>query len=177
MPYRDSKLTRLLKDSLGGHCKTVMVCALSPAHDQFDETLNSLKYANRAKNIRTKEVTVTVKKPTPAIEQLAMVRELRESFGSLPISLQPARALQQHGRPDGGSVPQKRVSAYARTDAAAHGAGRPGTAPMSTWARGNAIPLRQGGGNTGIGGGGGDGGGGGGTGARHKETPARAQAS
>lgn len=144
VPYRESKLTRLLKDSLGGHCKTVMITNVSPvsaklsptpspptrtpphpvrtlfsplsppqtrprlkpdptppphpnpiclpchpphpsptdpnpaclpchpphptiliyqASDQFDETVNSLKYANRAKNITTKTVTVTVKKP------------------------------------------------------------------------------------------------------------------
>ena len=46
IPYRDSKLTRLLKDSLGGACKTVMIANVSPASDQFDETLNSLKYAD-----------------------------------------------------------------------------------------------------------------------------------
>ena len=55
MPYRDSKLTRLLKDSLNGHCKTVMITNVSPASDQFDETLNSLKYANRAKNIKPRD--------------------------------------------------------------------------------------------------------------------------
>ena len=43
VPYRDSKLTRLLKDSLGGHCKTAMITNVSPASDQFEETLNSLK--------------------------------------------------------------------------------------------------------------------------------------
>ena len=52
VPYRDSKLTRLLKDSLGGNCLTTMIANVSPASDQFDETLNSLKYANRAKNIK-----------------------------------------------------------------------------------------------------------------------------
>ena len=52
VPYRDSKLTRLLKDSLGGNCLTTMIANVSPSHDQFDETLNSLKYANRAKNIK-----------------------------------------------------------------------------------------------------------------------------
>merc|ERR1712232_1025115 len=53
VPYRDSKLTRLLKDSLGGNCRTVMIAAVSPALNQQEETLNTLKYANRAKNIRT----------------------------------------------------------------------------------------------------------------------------
>ena len=90
VPYRDSKLTRLLKDSLGGACQTVMITNLSPASDTFDETLNSLKYANRAKNIRTKEMTVTVHRAPPVAEQLAMVRELRHSFGSLLPSAPPS---------------------------------------------------------------------------------------
>lgn len=47
VPYRDSKLTRLLKDSLGGNCKTVMIANVSPASAQFEETINTLKYANR----------------------------------------------------------------------------------------------------------------------------------
>ena len=54
VPYRDSKMTRLLKDSLGGNCRTVMIANISPASTQFEETLNSLKYANRAKNLKTK---------------------------------------------------------------------------------------------------------------------------
>jgi kinesin family protein 18/19 len=56
VPYRDSKLTRLLKDSLGGNCKTVMIANISPSSSQFEETINTLKYANRAKNIKTKQV-------------------------------------------------------------------------------------------------------------------------
>lgn len=53
VPYRDSKLTRLLKDSLGGNCRTVMIANISCAESSFEETLNTLKYANRAKNIKT----------------------------------------------------------------------------------------------------------------------------
>lgn len=49
VPYRDSKLTRMLKDSLGGNCKTVMITTISPANSQYEETVNSLKYASRAK--------------------------------------------------------------------------------------------------------------------------------
>jgi len=54
VPYRDSKLTRLLKDSLGGNCKTVMISNISPASSQFEETINTLKYSSRAKNIKYK---------------------------------------------------------------------------------------------------------------------------
>ncbi|KAI9364405.1 P-loop containing nucleoside triphosphate hydrolase protein, partial [Zopfochytrium polystomum] len=54
IPYRDSKLTRLLKYSLGGNCKVVMIANISPALIHYEETHNTLKYANRAKNIKTK---------------------------------------------------------------------------------------------------------------------------
>ncbi|KAI3139053.1 uncharacterized protein N7518_006751 [Penicillium psychrosexuale] len=54
IPYRNSKLTRLLKFALGGNCKTVMIVCVSPSSQHFDETQNTLRYANRAKNIQTK---------------------------------------------------------------------------------------------------------------------------
>lgn len=57
--YRDSKLTRLLKDSLGGNCKTVMIAHVSPNDSHFEETYNTLNYANRAKNIKTSMVRNT----------------------------------------------------------------------------------------------------------------------
>ncbi|KAK6021136.1 kinesin motor domain protein, partial [Ostertagia ostertagi] len=56
VPYRDSKLTRLLQDSLGGNSRTLMVACVSPSDSDFVETLNTLKYANRAKNIKNKVV-------------------------------------------------------------------------------------------------------------------------
>lgn len=52
--YRDSKLTRLLKDALGGNCKTVMIAHISPASIHFEESRNTLVYADRAKHIKTK---------------------------------------------------------------------------------------------------------------------------
>uniref|UniRef100_A0A8C7YG45 Kinesin family member 21A n=1 Tax=Oryzias sinensis TaxID=183150 RepID=A0A8C7YG45_9TELE len=54
VPYRDSKLTRLLQDSLGGNSQTVMIACISPSDQDFMETLNTLKYANRARNIKNK---------------------------------------------------------------------------------------------------------------------------
>uniref|UniRef100_A0A182NL95 Kinesin-like protein n=1 Tax=Anopheles dirus TaxID=7168 RepID=A0A182NL95_9DIPT len=54
IPYRDSKLTRLLQDSLGGNTKTLMVACISPADYNYDETLSTLRYASRAKNIANK---------------------------------------------------------------------------------------------------------------------------
>lgn len=56
VPYRDSKLTRLLQDSLGGNTKTVMVAALSPSDNNFEETLSTLRYATRAKSIKNKPI-------------------------------------------------------------------------------------------------------------------------
>ncbi|XP_075213964.1 kinesin-like protein at 67A isoform X2 [Lycorma delicatula] len=54
IPYRDSKLTRLLKDSLGGNCQTVMIANVSPSSASYEDTYNTLKYATRAKKIKTK---------------------------------------------------------------------------------------------------------------------------
>lgn len=84
VPYRNSKLTRLLKFSLGGNCKTVMIVCVSPSSQHFDETQNTLRYANRAKNIQTKvtrnvyNVNRHVKDFLVKIdEQMAMINELK----------------------------------------------------------------------------------------------------
>jgi kinesin family protein 18/19 len=53
VPFRDSKLTRLLKDSLGGNCKTVMIANVSSCHIHLEDTHNTLKYANRTKELKT----------------------------------------------------------------------------------------------------------------------------
>ncbi|KAK1406714.1 hypothetical protein QVD17_38322 [Tagetes erecta] len=76
VPYRDSKLTRLLQDSLGGNSKTVMIACVSPADTNAEETLNTLKYANRARNIQNKAivnrdpVTAQMQRMKNQIEQL-----------------------------------------------------------------------------------------------------------
>jgi kinesin family protein 18/19 len=84
IPYRNSKLTRLLKFSLGGNCKTVMIVCVSPSSQHFDETQNTLRYANRAKNIQTKvtrnvyNVNRHVKDFLVKIdEQMALINELK----------------------------------------------------------------------------------------------------
>mmetsp|Transcript_26758 Transcript_26758/g.64880 ORF Transcript_26758/g.64880 Transcript_26758/m.64880 type:complete len:1698 (+) Transcript_26758:95-5188(+) len=56
VPFRDAKITRLLQDSLGGNSQTLMIACVSPSDTNFDETLNTLKYANRARNIKNKPV-------------------------------------------------------------------------------------------------------------------------
>lgn len=52
VPYRDSKLTRLLQDSLGGNVKTCMIANISPSASSYEETLSTLRYADRAKRIK-----------------------------------------------------------------------------------------------------------------------------
>lgn len=69
VPYRDSKLTRLLQDSLGGNSQTVMIACVSPSDRDFMETLNTLKYANRARNIKNK-ISINQDKSSKTIAQL-----------------------------------------------------------------------------------------------------------
>lgn len=73
VPYRDSKLTRLLQDSLGGNSRTVMIACVSPADINAEETLNTLKYANRARNIQNKPV---VNRDPVSSEMLKMRQQL-----------------------------------------------------------------------------------------------------
>jgi len=80
IPYRDSILTWLLKDSLGGNSKTIMIAALSPADCNYSETLSTLRYANRAKNIINKP---TVNEDT----NVKLIRELREEINKLKSML------------------------------------------------------------------------------------------
>nr|XP_032521379.1 kinesin-like protein Klp98A isoform X5 [Danaus plexippus plexippus] len=76
IPYRDSVLTWLLKDSLGGNSKTIMIAAISPADVNYGETLSTLRYANRAKNI--------INKPTINEDpNVKLIRELREEIDKL----------------------------------------------------------------------------------------------
>ncbi|CAJ0568613.1 unnamed protein product, partial [Mesorhabditis spiculigera] len=80
IPYRDSKLTRLLQDSLGGNSKTVMVACIGPASYNFEESLGTLRYANRAKNIKNK----------PKINEDpkdALLREFQEEINRLRAML------------------------------------------------------------------------------------------
>uniref|UniRef100_A0A7S4R8R9 Kinesin motor domain-containing protein n=1 Tax=Ditylum brightwellii TaxID=49249 RepID=A0A7S4R8R9_9STRA len=76
VPFRDSKLTRLLRGSLGGNHKTLMIACVSPSAKNLEESLNCLRYANRAKNIKNKaEVNVD--------PQSRMLNELRNQVKAL----------------------------------------------------------------------------------------------
>ncbi|KAH7443972.1 hypothetical protein KP509_02G058600 [Ceratopteris richardii] len=86
IPYRDSKLTRLLQDSLGGNSRTVMIACVSPADANAEETLNTLKYANRARNIQNKPM---VNRDPVAAE----MQRLRQQLELLQTELMCARAV------------------------------------------------------------------------------------
>ncbi|KAI9264808.1 hypothetical protein BY458DRAFT_223046 [Sporodiniella umbellata] len=89
VPYRDSKLTRLLQDSLGGNSQTLMLACVSPADSNFMETLNTLKYANRARNIKNR-VTINQEFAGSSIE----VNQLKAQLARLRIELASARAAE-----------------------------------------------------------------------------------
>ncbi|OTF77645.1 hypothetical protein BLA29_006340 [Euroglyphus maynei] len=77
IPYRDSKLTRILQDSLGGNARTVMVANIGPAAYNYEETLITLRYANRAKNIKNKPRVNENPKDTLLKEFQAEIERLR----------------------------------------------------------------------------------------------------
>ena len=71
VPFRESALTRILQNALGGNSKTLMICALSPATNNYEETLSTLKYADQAKKIKCNAVV-------NESETDKMIRMLRE---------------------------------------------------------------------------------------------------
>lgn len=98
--YRDSKLTRLLKDALGGNCKTVMIAHISPASIHFEESRNTLAYADRAKQIKTKvrrnvlDVTYHIAQYTNIINELREeVKRLRSKLDQNSLSSRNSAAL------------------------------------------------------------------------------------
>ncbi|XP_060705799.1 kinesin-like protein KIF13A isoform X4 [Hemiscyllium ocellatum] len=86
VPYRDSVLTWLLKDNLGGNSKTAMIATISPAGDNYEETLSTLRYADRAKRI----VNHAVVNEDPNAK---IIRELREEVEKLKEQLSQAEAM------------------------------------------------------------------------------------
>uniref|UniRef100_A0A8C5I8B5 Kinesin motor domain-containing protein n=1 Tax=Gouania willdenowi TaxID=441366 RepID=A0A8C5I8B5_GOUWI len=80
IPYRDSKITRILKDSLGGNSKTLMIACISPSSSDFDESLNTLNYATRARNIQNR-ATVNCKREPDRVEGLEQqIKALRRAL-------------------------------------------------------------------------------------------------
>ncbi|XP_035708563.1 kinesin-like protein KIF12 isoform X1 [Folsomia candida] len=97
IPYRDSKLTKLLADSLAGSGVTLMIACISPAKSNMSETLNTLRYAARAKRIRTKPVVVMDPREALIVSLKREVTALREENNQL-------RQFIQVGRPSTGEI-------------------------------------------------------------------------
>ncbi|KAM6152494.1 kinesin-like protein KIF27 isoform 3-T3 [Erethizon dorsatum] len=100
IPYRDAKITRLLKDSLGGSAKTVMITCVSPSSSDFDESLNSLKYANRARNIRNKP-TLNFSPESDRMDEMEFeIKLLREALQSQQTSISQTSQIPQESTLD-----------------------------------------------------------------------------
>ncbi|KAJ2854226.1 tubulin-dependent ATPase kip3 [Coemansia erecta] len=99
IPYRDSKLTRLLKFSLGGNCRTVMITCVSPASTYYEETHNTLKYANRAKNIKT---TVAKNTKTTKVHLAQYQGKIREQSEEIKRLQREIALLKSRGNASGG---------------------------------------------------------------------------
>ncbi|TPX37429.1 hypothetical protein SmJEL517_g00681 [Synchytrium microbalum] len=91
IPYRDSKLTRLLKHSFGGNCKVVMIANVSPAPQHYEETRNTLQYANRAKNIETKVEQNAINLDYHISQYPMIIAELRAQVDDLKGQLETYR--------------------------------------------------------------------------------------
>ncbi|KAI8369609.1 uncharacterized protein BYT42DRAFT_607974 [Radiomyces spectabilis] len=96
VPYRDSKLTRLLQDSLGGNSQTLMMACVSPSDSNFVETLSTLKYANRARNIKNR-VSINQEFAGSSVE----VNQLRAQIARLKMEINAMR--------NGGADPMQMV--------------------------------------------------------------------
>jgi kinesin family protein 3/17 len=107
IPYRDSKLTRLLQDSLGGNAKTVMIANIGPSNYNYDETHSTLLYADRAKKIKNKPVINEDPKD-------AMLREMRTQIEALRNQLAAAQGVPGGGEP--GAVAANAAAAAADID-------------------------------------------------------------
>lgn len=83
VPYRDSSLTRILQNALGGNSKTIMICAISPAALNYEESLGTLRYADRAKKIINKAVV------NESVQD-KLIRELRSENDKLKKILMDA---------------------------------------------------------------------------------------
>uniref|UniRef100_A0A8C7AQG2 Kinesin-like protein KIF19 n=2 Tax=Neovison vison TaxID=452646 RepID=A0A8C7AQG2_NEOVI len=103
--YRDSKLTRLLKDSLGGNSRTVMIAHISPASSAFEESRNTLTYAGRAKNIKTRVKQNLLNVSYHIAQYTSIIADLRGEIQRLKCKIdeQGGRG-QAQGRPERGDI-------------------------------------------------------------------------
>ncbi|KAM9630419.1 kinesin-like protein KIF17 isoform 4-T4 [Morphnus guianensis] len=111
IPYRDSKLTRLLQDSLGGNTKTLMVACLSPADNNYDESLSTLRYANRAKNIKNKPCINEDPKDALLREYQEEIKKLKAILAEQMSAHNLSAAMRTETTPDKTPLPEDSVAA------------------------------------------------------------------
>jgi hypothetical protein len=108
-PYRDSKLTRLLQDSLGGNSRTIMLACVSPADFNLDESINTLRYATSARNIKNTATRNVIKSVSPEEAArlqrenqllLAQVKEMQEAMRKMGQEMTPSLASTESGESD-----------------------------------------------------------------------------
>ncbi|NWS46056.1 KI18B protein, partial [Probosciger aterrimus] len=102
IPYRDSKLTRLLKDSIGGNCRTVILAAVSPSVLAYEDTYNTLKYASRAKEIKMSLKSNTRSSDYHTCEYVEICEQLKGEVADLRAKL---RAYEDAAREAENQVP------------------------------------------------------------------------
>ena len=120
IPYRNSKLTRLLKDSIGGNCRTVMISNVSPSSMTFEDTFNTLRYADRAKKIKVNlkknvlSVNFHVGQYAKIVEDLkSEVTQLKQKIITLELENEELKSqvtsiesLFYHNRPNRSNIPK-----------------------------------------------------------------------
>jgi kinesin family protein 18/19 len=116
--YRDSKLTHLLKSSLEGNCNLVMIANINPADSTYDDSLNTLKYANRAKNIKVSAGVKETAKDSTWVEREAKMREenalLRARVAELETEVLELREFR--AQIEGSRLPERILSAARRME-------------------------------------------------------------
>ena len=98
VPFRQSKLTRLLMDSLGGNCKTICLSCISPSYMSYEDTFNTLQYANKAKNIKTNIKKNTVNVKAHVAEYQAMIEKLRKQVHELQSQVVNIPLITNYGK-------------------------------------------------------------------------------
>lgn len=109
VPYRDSKLTRILQDSLGGNTKTVMLANAGPADCNVDESLSTLRYANRAKNIKNKPLINQDPKDALLRGYQEEIAQLRKQLAQMSSSGAETQSLQLKASSNGGTSLQRKL--------------------------------------------------------------------
>jgi len=108
IPYRNSKLTRLLKDSIGGNCRTVMIANVSPSSETFEDTFNTLKYADRAKKIKINLKKNVVNVDFHIAQYAKIVEDLRGEITTLKDRIQELENENEVLKARGGDGPVTR---------------------------------------------------------------------